>query len=171
MAGSATGRGCNATFISLSVSPPSASHKFPIIPKQLVYTNKCSTFCISIGRTQISSPTPINTPRSSSSSSTPVVVEEEETGSSPTGDNFPVQSESARDSDSLPSIRGCKACGREEIESGCNGEGRIQGTDGLDKAWMRLPLGEVGEACPRKSVTRLNSKKKQGGLRRFKMEL
>ncbi|KAL2547607.1 uncharacterized protein Fot_09137 [Forsythia ovata] len=131
MAGSATGRGCNATFISLSVPPPPASHKFPIIPKQLVYTNKCSSFCVSIGRTQISSPTPIHTPRSSSSSSssssTPVVVEEEETGSSPTGDNFPVQSESARDSDSLPSIRGCKACGREEIQSGCNGEGRIQG--------------------------------------------
>ncbi|XP_078175207.1 uncharacterized protein LOC144568712 [Carex rostrata] len=26
-----------------------------------------------------------------------------------------------------PGFRGCKACGKEEIESGCNGEGRIQG--------------------------------------------
>ncbi|KAK9121990.1 hypothetical protein Syun_019607 [Stephania yunnanensis] len=24
-------------------------------------------------------------------------------------------------------LRGCKACGREEVEKGCNGEGRIQG--------------------------------------------
>ena len=24
-------------------------------------------------------------------------------------------------------FRGCKTCGREEIEKGCNGEGRIQG--------------------------------------------
>ncbi|XP_020096783.1 uncharacterized protein LOC109715949 [Ananas comosus] len=26
-----------------------------------------------------------------------------------------------------PQFRGCKACGRQEIEKGCNGEGRIQG--------------------------------------------
>ncbi|XP_021757694.1 uncharacterized protein LOC110722714 [Chenopodium quinoa] len=35
---------------------------------------------------------------------------------------------STNDSDSLPSnFSGCKGCGKEEIESGCNGEGRIQG--------------------------------------------
>ncbi|PKA47279.1 hypothetical protein AXF42_Ash017224 [Apostasia shenzhenica] len=27
----------------------------------------------------------------------------------------------------LPYFRGCKTCGREELEKGCNGEGRIQG--------------------------------------------
>ncbi|XP_066308105.1 uncharacterized protein [Miscanthus floridulus] len=26
-----------------------------------------------------------------------------------------------------PNFRGCKGCGREEVERGCNGEGRIQG--------------------------------------------
>ncbi|KAI3919547.1 hypothetical protein MKX01_018370 [Papaver californicum] len=33
---------------------------------------------------------------------------------------------SIEDFEKLPS-RGCKACGREEIENGCNGEGRVQG--------------------------------------------
>lgn len=103
MAGNATGRGWNAAVISLSVLTP-PSQKFPIIPKQLAYTNKCSTFSIRIGRAQISSPTPIHNPRSSSSSS-PVAVEEEKTGSPPTDDNLPVQSESELDSDSLPSPR------------------------------------------------------------------
>ncbi|KAL8090657.1 hypothetical protein AgCh_039912 [Apium graveolens] len=34
--------------------------------------------------------------------------------------------ESVSKSDVFP-LNGCKACGKEEIESGCNGEGRIQG--------------------------------------------
>ncbi|XP_078431700.1 uncharacterized protein LOC144703394 [Wolffia australiana] len=51
-------------------------------------------------------------------------------------DDLAVSSPSAEDSspgrisngnfESSP-MRGCKACGREEIEKGCNGEGRIQG--------------------------------------------
>ncbi|KAJ4818274.1 hypothetical protein LUZ62_030840 [Rhynchospora pubera] len=40
--------------------------------------------------------------------------------------------EEVKESTSSPSVvdtdfRGCKACGKEEIENGCNGEGRIQG--------------------------------------------
>ncbi|EXC24699.1 hypothetical protein L484_003141 [Morus notabilis] len=40
----------------------------------------------------------------------------------------PIESDSAinEDSGKLP-FSGCKACGREEVEKGCNGEGRIQG--------------------------------------------
>ncbi|KAI4315545.1 hypothetical protein L6164_028342 [Bauhinia variegata] len=41
-------------------------------------------------------------------------------------DALAVQSEpTAEDTREIP--RSCKACGREEIEKGCNGEGRIQG--------------------------------------------
>ncbi|XP_022982791.1 uncharacterized protein LOC111481538 isoform X2 [Cucurbita maxima] len=58
---------------------------------------------------------------SSSSSSASVV--DEETNSSPP-DDLSLQSESDPDASSF---RGCKACGREEIERGCNGDGRIQG--------------------------------------------
>ncbi|KAJ9173738.1 hypothetical protein P3X46_016847 [Hevea brasiliensis] len=39
----------------------------------------------------------------------------------------PVQSESATVDSGEPPVGGCKACGRQEIEKGCNGEGRIQG--------------------------------------------
>ncbi|XWS38209.1 hypothetical protein CRYUN_Cryun19dG0110900 [Craigia yunnanensis] len=42
-------------------------------------------------------------------------------------DDIPVQSESATIAVEGPPSRGCKACGREELERGCNGEGRIQG--------------------------------------------
>ncbi|KAL5719088.1 hypothetical protein ACHQM5_011913 [Ranunculus cassubicifolius] len=54
-----------------------------------------------------------STPSSSSSS-----VVEEKTTSQPETSN--------EDANKLP-FRGCKACGREEIAKGCNGEGRIQG--------------------------------------------
>lgn len=61
---------------------------------------------------------------SSSSSSSTSVVEE---SPPPPPDALPVQPEAATvDTDKLP-LRGCKACGREEMEKGCNGEGRIQG--------------------------------------------
>ncbi|KAF2297999.1 hypothetical protein GH714_006902 [Hevea brasiliensis] len=81
----------------------------------------------------------------------------------------PVQSESATVDSGEPPVGGCKACGRQEIEKGCNGEGRIQGgiatfpgfgwwpikayrpcpgfvhlvagIGGKGKAWMKLPLG------------------------------
>uniref|UniRef100_A0A2P2IZ00 Uncharacterized protein LOC105124247 n=1 Tax=Rhizophora mucronata TaxID=61149 RepID=A0A2P2IZ00_RHIMU len=40
----------------------------------------------------------------------------------------PVQPETTNDvSGELPLAGGCRACGRKEIEKGCNGEGRIQG--------------------------------------------
>ncbi|KAL3599188.1 hypothetical protein D5086_007106 [Populus alba] len=55
---------------------------------------------------------------SSSSSSTSVV----EDGPPPPSDALPATD----DVDKLP-LSGCKSCGREEIEKGCNGEGRIQG--------------------------------------------
>ncbi|XP_022942141.1 uncharacterized protein LOC111447296 [Cucurbita moschata] len=60
---------------------------------------------------------------SSSSSSSSSSVVDEETNSSPP-DDLSLQSESDPDGSSF---RGCKACGKEEIERGCNGEGRIQG--------------------------------------------
>ncbi|CAI0441695.1 unnamed protein product [Linum tenue] len=55
---------------------------------------------------------------SSSSSSSNSVLEEEPSPASP-----PLQ---GADSKSLP-LRGCEGCGREEMEKGCNGKGRIQG--------------------------------------------
>ncbi|KAJ4842793.1 hypothetical protein Tsubulata_040660 [Turnera subulata] len=68
---------------------------------------------------------------SSSSSSSTSVVEEGPSVAPPTlpssPDATPDQPESTTaDAVKLP-LRGCKACGKEEIENGCNGEGRIQG--------------------------------------------
>ncbi|XP_022136433.1 uncharacterized protein LOC111008142 [Momordica charantia] len=60
---------------------------------------------------------------SSSSSSSSASVVDEQTNSSPP-DELSLQSESDPDDSSF---RGCKACGKEEIERGCNEEGRIQG--------------------------------------------
>ncbi|KAK1382313.1 Transcriptional coactivator p15 (PC4) family protein (KELP) [Heracleum sosnowskyi] len=37
------------------------------------------------------------------------------------------ESVSKSEPDPVSPLSGCKACGKEEIESGCNGEGRIQG--------------------------------------------
>ncbi|KAL3844462.1 hypothetical protein ACJIZ3_001865 [Penstemon smallii] len=97
------------TFFHLSVPvPPPQTHKLSLLPKNL--TNyRCS----------ISSPSPfiiskVLIPRSVSSPETSVVEEEQENQTP------------SLDSGSLP-LSGCKACGREEIENGCNGEGRIQG--------------------------------------------
>ncbi|KAK7318087.1 hypothetical protein RJT34_02785 [Clitoria ternatea] len=55
-------------------------------------------------------------------SPSPSVIEEE----SPP----PSQNDEVAIPDQLPyasTLSGCKACGREEVEKGCNGEGRIQG--------------------------------------------
>ncbi|KAF5734988.1 hypothetical protein HS088_TW15G00487 [Tripterygium wilfordii] len=60
---------------------------------------------------------------SSPSPSTSVV----EDGPSPSSDSLPVQPGSATEEPGQLPLRGCKACGREEIEKGCNGDGRIQG--------------------------------------------
>ncbi|XP_022738629.1 uncharacterized protein LOC111291252 [Durio zibethinus] len=42
-------------------------------------------------------------------------------------EDIPFQSESSTIAVEDSPFRGCKACGREELERGCNGEGRIQG--------------------------------------------
>ncbi|KAL5552281.1 hypothetical protein UlMin_002457 [Ulmus minor] len=42
-------------------------------------------------------------------------------------DSVATQSDSGIEGSEVVSLRGCKACGREEVEKGCNGEGRIQG--------------------------------------------
>ncbi|XP_052210121.1 uncharacterized protein LOC127813269 [Diospyros lotus] len=131
---------------------------------------------------------------SSKSSITSAMVEEEEKQeeeeSSPIGTNSP------QDSDALPPTRGCKACGREELERGCNGEGRIQGGiatfPGFGwwpiKAYRPCPgfvasggryqrrgqsMDEVAFGGGQKGVSmgidnEAQSSKKKGGLRRFK---
>ncbi|XP_050226413.1 uncharacterized protein LOC126676287 [Mercurialis annua] len=71
---------------------------------------------------------------SSSSSSSPSVVEEEKeenggpfTSSVKDDDDLPNPQRSVSvNADDIP-LGGCKACGRPEVERGCNGEGRIQG--------------------------------------------
>ncbi|XP_030530292.1 uncharacterized protein LOC115740828 isoform X2 [Rhodamnia argentea] len=45
----------------------------------------------------------------------------------PPSDSAPLQPDSALEAGDVAALRGCKACGREELERGCNGEGRIQG--------------------------------------------
>ncbi|XP_054824444.1 uncharacterized protein LOC129322264 [Prosopis cineraria] len=67
------------------------------------------------------SPWKFNAPLCYPSSATVV----EDGPSSP--DALPVQSDSAADDALEIPPSGCRTCGREEIEKGCNGEGRIQG--------------------------------------------
>ncbi|KAF4389440.1 hypothetical protein G4B88_006499 [Cannabis sativa] len=43
------------------------------------------------------------------------------------GSSSPSSDDSAMEDGNNTSLSGCKACGREEVEKGCNGEGRIQG--------------------------------------------
>ncbi|XP_030454035.1 uncharacterized protein LOC115675488 isoform X2 [Syzygium oleosum] len=45
----------------------------------------------------------------------------------PPPDSAPLQPDSTVEGGDVSPLRGCKACGREELERGCNGEGRIQG--------------------------------------------
>ncbi|KAL6627032.1 hypothetical protein ACP70R_030758 [Stipagrostis hirtigluma subsp. patula] len=59
---------------------------------------------------------------SSSGSSSPVVTKEKEVSSEEEGPEPAVLS--YKDD---PNFRGCKGCGRDEVERGCNGEGRMQG--------------------------------------------
>lgn len=102
-----------STSVFLSVPTPS-SQKFQILsPKQLSFTNKkLSTLpflCCS------------------STSSTPLVEEEkEEVNENGSSDDILPASINEESSSVLPP-GACKGCGRVEIESGCNGEGRIQG--------------------------------------------
>ncbi|GLJ29157.1 hypothetical protein SUGI_0574900 [Cryptomeria japonica] len=46
-----------------------------------------------------------------------------------------------------PSVVGCKACGREEMEKGCNGEGRIQGGIGTIPGFTWWPI-KAYRPCP-----------------------
>ncbi|CAL9173103.1 uncharacterized protein LOC135650279 isoform X1 [Musa acuminata AAA Group] len=94
----------------------------PIPHPQLVSPPRKSTLCCS------SSSTP------SADASYPVVTEEaaeEEDDSStlplPREGFSPYEAESLIEGTEDPQFRGCKTCGREEIEKGCNGKGRIQG--------------------------------------------
>ncbi|XP_011077923.1 uncharacterized protein LOC105161804 [Sesamum indicum] len=114
------------TFFPLSPPQQPPPHKFYPLPKQLLCSYRCSSSSLLITQPQLSSLSPRVSPlkpRSVSSPQTPVVEDdaEEESGSPPSADEMFV------DSGSLPPLTGCKACGREEIEKGCNGEGRIQG--------------------------------------------
>uniref|UniRef100_A0A0V0HPJ6 Putative ovule protein n=1 Tax=Solanum chacoense TaxID=4108 RepID=A0A0V0HPJ6_SOLCH len=103
----ATG-GSSSVFLSVPTPPP---QKLQILShKQLFFTNKkWSTLPFLC---------------SSSTSSTPLVEEEEkENGSSDDVLSASINEESS----SILPPGACKGCGRVEIESGCNGEGRIQG--------------------------------------------
>ncbi|KAH0707240.1 hypothetical protein KY290_011830 [Solanum tuberosum] len=102
----ATG-GSSSVFLSVPTPP---SQKLQILShKQLFFTNKkWSTLPFLC---------------SSSTSSTPLVEEEKENGSSDDVLSASINEESS----SILPPGACKGCGRVEIESGCNGEGRIQG--------------------------------------------
>ncbi|PSR91428.1 Synaptojanin-1 like [Actinidia chinensis var. chinensis] len=90
----------------------------PTFPHQLsISQSRYNGKTLSFPKSSISRHIPLSSSSSSSSSSSqsPIKAEEEEASASPPS------------MESLPPISGCKACGREELEKGCNGEGRIQG--------------------------------------------
>ncbi|KAL5750134.1 hypothetical protein ACOSP7_024737 [Xanthoceras sorbifolium] len=103
------------------------SHPTPISSQRSYTTtsNNYSSWFHNSPSTSIKYPfKPFNIPLSSSSSTS---VVEDGPPSLPPDAAAPVQPESAtQEADQLPS-RGCKACGREELERGCDGEGSIQG--------------------------------------------
>ncbi|KAL3645745.1 hypothetical protein CASFOL_010925 [Castilleja foliolosa] len=101
--------------------PKSLPHKSSplLLPKHSsLSSNRCSNPSLSVNHPQMSSPP---APRSVSSPGNSVVEEQAEPSGAPPDDDVSV------DSAFLPPLTGCKACGREDIERGCNGEGRIQG--------------------------------------------
>ncbi|CAK9143150.1 unnamed protein product [Ilex paraguariensis] len=111
-----TAAAATTALFSVPSTPP---HQVPV-PKQIPYVNRW----LFIGYTKSSFKLrPLVLRSSSTSSSSTPVVEQEEEGSL----LVEAESTSVQESDSLSPLRGCKACGREEIEKGCNGEGRIQG--------------------------------------------
>ncbi|XP_073306730.1 uncharacterized protein [Primulina huaijiensis] len=111
MAATASTRGCETTIFFRPFPPTPPAHKFPSSRKQFGNSN----LSLSISQLQISSTSTLNytfATSSVSSPETPVVVEE---------------GECEEESGTPPSVTGCPACGKKEIENGCNGEGRIQG--------------------------------------------
>ncbi|KAB1215448.1 hypothetical protein CJ030_MR4G010541 [Morella rubra] len=98
--------------------------------------------------TSVRYPSKLTIPFCSSSSSSTTTSVAGEGPPPPPPDALPVQSQSARDdTDKLP-LRGCQACGREEIERGCNGEGRIQGGIATIPGFGWWPI-KAYRPCPR----------------------
>ncbi|KAG8661965.1 uncharacterized protein LOC110628234 isoform X2 [Manihot esculenta] len=85
-------------------------------------------------------------PLSSSSSSLTSAAEDNPPPPSP--DPLVLQSESATVDADEPPVGGCKACGRQEIEKGCNGEGRIQGGIATVPGFGWWPI-KAYRPCPR----------------------
>nr|GME09460.1 putative E3 ubiquitin-protein ligase MARCH10 [Ipomoea batatas] len=104
-----------------------------LAPRQILYKrNKSLSFSISYGGNPKQEPSSSSAVLcASSASQTPLAEEEEEVkesgSSAPPEDGDVVLSTLIRDSDSFLSPGACKACGKEVVDSGCNGEGRIQG--------------------------------------------
>lgn len=110
---------CNTTtFFPSSLPKPPLSQKLFPLPRQLLHSQKITTPQIWISAAM--------RPRSVSSPENGVVSEEQladEERAEQSDDGV----SSSSPSPSLTSLTGCKGCGKEEIERGCNGEGRIQG--------------------------------------------
>ncbi|GAA0168775.1 hypothetical protein LIER_23415 [Lithospermum erythrorhizon] len=116
---------CTSSFLSSPSPPPQKSLLVSTRPLNLIFKDKtCSKLSIS-SHIRNSSRTVIHIP-CSSTSSTPTIEEDKQVVESSELDELPLDSEQDFIS-SLSSMGGCKACGRAEIERGCNGEGRIQG--------------------------------------------
>lgn len=113
---------------------PSKQVQATVHNKQVIFIPKLRTFSIAQAK---KTPSVKLSPllRFASTSSSPAVEDEEdqEKGDGfPDSDNDEVLLQSAspallQEPQAPPSVRGCQACGKEEIERGCNGEGRIQG--------------------------------------------
>ncbi|XP_058203613.1 uncharacterized protein LOC131317928 [Rhododendron vialii] len=99
------------SFLSVVVTPNQLSVSQRSSSGQALCFTKSSTLLKRISLSSLCSCT------SSSSPSNPVIIEQE-SPSPPPESTTP---------DALPPTGGCEACGREKLESGCNGEGRIQG--------------------------------------------
>ncbi|OIT30349.1 PREDICTED: uncharacterized protein LOC109210112 [Nicotiana attenuata] len=120
----ATG-GSSSVFLSVPTPP---SQKLPVLShKQLSFTNNKYWFTLSLSHGNCSLESyPFLC--FSSTSSTPLVAEEEKGEVKESGSNDDVLPASiSQESTSVLPPGACQACGKEEIERGCNGEGRIQG--------------------------------------------
>lgn len=111
-----------ATRVSAFLSAP-ASPKLPVLHnKQLTCSNKLKIPPITHSKSHSLKTIPLV--HFASSSSPPALEEDQEDANEPSP---PPPVTRQQDSGEYSGLRGCKACGKEEMESGCNGEGRIQG--------------------------------------------